>query len=262
MKLAIQYDLESDAAFANNLAKQLGIALDVQEPDILIQVSDQHGISLSCPKDDPKAVLSVSFDSGAADYRRQFGGGKSQMIAKAVGIEAGVFPAILDATAGLGGDAFVFASLGSRVTAVERSGVLFAMLERAKESAMKRALTLDPELLAVLDNLSLSHMDGVEFMLSCEPFAAEVIYLDPMFPERKKSAAVKKEMRILQALLQDEVGNEEQLLELSLTKASHRVVVKRPKQAPPIKGLAPGYALQGKSTRFDIYPIKTLKATR
>ena len=88
--------------------------------------------------------------------------------------------------------------------------------------------------------------------------APQVIYLDPMFPHRDKSALVKKEMRLFRPLVGDD-DDAHSLLLAALDLASHRVVVKRPRKAPAIGDVAPGYVLEGNSSRFDIYPKKALK---
>jgi 16S rRNA (guanine1516-N2)-methyltransferase len=80
-----------------------------------------------------------------------------------------------------------------------------------------------------------------------------------MFPHRDKSALVKKEMRLFRPLVGDDM-DAPALLEAALVLASHRVVVKRPRKAPIIDGPKPGYSLDGKSSRYDIYALKALKA--
>jgi len=79
-----------------------------------------------------------------------------------------------------------------------------------------------------------------------------------MFPHREKSALVKKEMRLFRPLVGDD-DDAPALLDAALALASHRVVVKRPRKAPVVSGVVPGYALEGNSSRFDIYPKKSLK---
>ena len=235
--------------------------------EMIVWVSEQRGIELSCPAYTAKTRVGIQFHQGANNHRRQFGGGKSQLIAKAVGISPGVSPRILDTTAGLAGDAFVFASLGAQVTAVERSALLALMLDHAKAVAMRSidtAETMDASLHETLSRLTFINTDSLDYLRSAAGETPEVVYLDPMFPARKKSALVKKEMVVLQRLLGEtsdvSADNERQLLESALNCASHRVVVKRPRHAKPIAGVEPSYAMQGKSTRFDIYPIKSLRS--
>lgn len=194
----------------------------------------------------------VDFVTGALAHRRRFGGGSGQMIAKAVGVQGRIRPDVLDATVGLGRDAFVLACLGCRVQMIERHPVVAALLQDGLERAMQ-----DAETAAVVARMCLLQGNAIELMSDWHDTAPQVVYLDPMFPQRSKSAQVKKEMRLFQPL----VGADEdapRLLAAALELASHRVVVKRPRIAPAIAGVKPGYSLQGKSSRYDIYPKKSL----
>ena len=195
----------------------------------------------------------VDFVEGAVAHRRLFGGGSGQMIAKAVGIQAGVRPLVLDATAGLGRDAFVLAELGCSVTLIERQALIAALLE----DGLLRAQA-DPEVAPIVARMCLLCGNAIDLMTAWASEPPQVIYLDPMFPHRDKSAQVKKEMRLFRPL----AGNDDDapaLLAAALKLATHRVVVKRPRKAPAIAGEQPGYVLEGKSSRFDIYPKKALK---
>ena len=196
----------------------------------------------------------VDFVAGALAHRRLQGGGSGQMIAKAVGIQPGVRPSILDATAGLGRDAFVFAQLGCEVTLVERQGLINALLADGLERGR-----LDPEVRPIMERMQLRQGDAIALMRGWSEPAPQVIYLDPMFPHRDKSSLVKKEMRVFRPLVGDDT-DAPALLQAALALATHRVVVKRPRKAPVVDGPAPAYALEGKSSRFDIYPKKALKA--
>jgi len=193
--------------------------------------------------------LQVSFVSGAKDHRRKFGGGKGQAIAKAVGLGQSKRPlSVLDATAGQGGDAFVLASLGCHLTLVERSPVARALLVSALEQGKAHAdLSEDQALINIFERMHL---------LSEEH---DVVYLDPMFPERKKSALVKKEMRVFHDIIGADADSDG-LLEPALALAEYRVVVKRPNIAPFLGGKAPEYQLNGKACRFDIYVKRSIKA--
>jgi len=194
----------------------------------------------------------VDFVTGAVAHRRKFGGGGGQMIAKAVGVQPGVRPTILDATAGLGRDAFVLATLGCTLTLIERQPIIAALLE----DGLRRAMA-DTEVAEVAAKMTLRLGNAIELMRAWPDERPQVIYLDPMFPHRDKSALVKKEMRLFRPL----AGNDEDapaLLEAALALAVNRVVVKRPRKAPAIAGAKPGYSLEGKSSRFDIYPKKAL----
>ena len=204
----------------------------------------------------PEAMGPIRSDflAGAAAHRRLFGGGSGQMIAKAVGIQPGIRPSVLDATAGLGRDAFVLAQLGCALTLIERQPLIHALLE----DGMQRALA-DPEVAPIVGKMCLLSGNAIALMAAWTDEPPQVIYLDPMFPHRDKNALVKKEMRLFRPLAGDD-EDAPALLAAALALATNRVVVKRPRKAPAIGGEKPGYVLEGKSSRFDIYPKKSLKA--
>lgn len=234
-------------------AQRLGLACGEEgEAEFALQLGDQGLQLLQLGADSPGPVR-VDFVEGAAAHRRQFGGGSGQMIAKAVGVQPGVRPDILDATAGLGRDAFVLASLGCRVRLIERQPLIAALLE----DGLARAAA-DPEVAPIAARMQLFQGNAIELMGAWQDEAPQVIYLDPMFPHRDKSALVKKEMRLFRPLVGDD-QDAPALLQAALALASHRVVVKRPRKAPIIDGAKPGYSLEGKSSRYDIYPLKSLK---
>jgi 16S rRNA (guanine1516-N2)-methyltransferase len=203
----------------------------------------------------PTETIRADFVSGAAAHRRLHGGGARQMIARAAGLKPGIRPSVLDATAGLGRDAFVLASLGCTLTLVERQPIVAALLE----DALRRARD-DPETAAIAARMRLIRSDATALMRAWRDPPPEVVYLDPMFPPRSKTAQVKKEMRLFRPLADD--GDSPALLEAALTLAPCRVVVKRPRMAPPIAGAPPGYTLEGRACRFDIYPLKSLSKTQ
>ena len=100
-------------------AERLGLPVQDEQADFALQVTDD-GLQLQQLGDDAPGAVRVDFVEGAVAHRRLFGGGTGQMIAKAVGIQPGIRPSVLDATAGLGKDAFVLASLGCEMSLIER----------------------------------------------------------------------------------------------------------------------------------------------
>ena len=188
----------------------------------------------------------VDFASGAATHRRKFGGGKAEGIAKAVGLNKKPGLSVIDATAGLGRDAFVLASLGAQMTLVERNPAVAALLADGLRRAALDAQTAD----WLPAQMQLVHLSAAEALQSLPP--ADVVFLDPMFPPREKSALVKKEMRAFH----DVVGADEDadaLLAPALALAKHRVVVKRPGYAEFLAGKKPTMSIEGKNNRFDVY---------
>lgn len=241
----------ADQLAAEQWAQTLGLPL-AGAAEFALQVG-VDGLQLQELSRCAPGPLRVDFIEGALAHRRQFGGGSGQMIAKAVGIQAGVRPTILDATAGLGRDAFVLACLGCHVQMIERNPIVAALLA----DGLRRA-QLDVQVAAIVQRMPLLVGDAIELMSAWTAPAPQVIHLDPMFPSREKSALVKKEMRLFKPL----VGADDDapsLLAAALALASHRVVVKRPRKAPALIGVAPTYSLEGKSSRYDIYAKKSLK---
>lgn len=198
----------------------------------------------------------VDFVAGAMGHRRRFGGGRGQLVAKAVGIKPGRIPNVVDATAGLGRDAFVLAQLGCSVQMFERSPVIAALLA----DGMQRGLA-DPDVAEVMARLSLQQGDASELLRQLpEEACPDVVYVDPMHPAREKAAQVKKEMVMFRQL----VGGDEddsRLLAAALDVARQRVVVKRPRKAVAIAGPTPSLTMEGKSTRYDIYLINRESVT-
>ncbi|MDR9438862.1 MAG: class I SAM-dependent methyltransferase [Halomonas sp.] len=201
--------------------------------------------------------LTVDFVAGRAAHRRRFGGGRGQLVARACGLARGVTPSVVDATAGLGRDAFVLASLGAEVLLVERVAAIFALLE----DGLVRA-RFDPEIREIAGRMELVHGDAARdlaALVAAADIAPQVVHLDPMFPHRDKSALVKKEMRLFRTLAGGD-PDAPRLLEAALDLATHRVVVKRPRKAPPIQGPPPRHVIQDRTSRYDLYVHRRLDA--
>ncbi|MDF2154038.1 class I SAM-dependent methyltransferase [Vibrio sp. CAU 1672] len=206
--------------------------------------------------DEPKlGAIYVDLVGGAVGHRRKFGGGKGQAIAKAAGLNKGVTPTVLDGTAGLGRDAFVLASLGCKVQMVERNPVVAALLDDGLVRARQ-----DPEIGSwVAERMSLLHAsshDALQQLAQDPEFVQpDVVYLDPMYPHpenKKKSALVKKEMRVFQSLVGADL-DADGLLAPALALATKRVVVKRPDYAEWLNQQKPSMAIETKKNRFDVY---------
>lgn len=239
------------AAAAAELASRLGLPLG-GDADCALQVGEP-GLQLQELGPDAAGPVRVDFVEGALAHRRLQGGGSGQMIARAVGIQPGVRPAVLDATAGLGRDAFVLAQLGCTVTLIERQPAIAALLA----DGMRRG-RLDAEVAPIIERMRLLEGNAIEHLRAWADEAPQVVYLDPMFPHRTKASLVKKEMRVFRPLVGDD-DDAPELLAAALALASHRVVVKRPRKAPAIAGPRPGYTLEGKSSRYDIYPKRSFR---
>lgn len=218
-------------------------------------VMDADGLRLYALGANYGVAIAADFCGPTVTYRRKLGGGKGQMIAKAVGLRSGVYPQVLDATAGLGGDAFVLASLGCQMTMLERVPEVRALLSAGLDQARNFAQREDPELAEILERMHLIHTDSHEYLKTIETTdRPDVIYLDPMFPERTKGAMVKKEMRVFHDLVGADLDADD-LLSLAMAQARYRVVVKRPRISPTLGDSKPNHVLEGKSNRYDIYTI-------
>ena len=207
---------------------------------------------LSLGKKSEGAVF-VSFEGNAMLHRLRQGGGKGEQIAKAVGLKKGVVPSVIDATAGLGRDSLILAALGCEVTLYERHPVVRALL---RDGLVRGAACSDVS--GIIARMILLESNFIEASAHLFDDAVDVVYLDPMFPERNKSALVKKEMRVFKQIVGVD-DDADALLEPALRIAKHRVVVKRPKAAPFLAGYPPSFQLKGKSGRFDIYTKRAFR---
>lgn len=192
--------------------------------------------------------LICDFTGGAVRHRFLFGGGRGQALPKAVGMKGGKTPMVVDATAGLGGDAFLLASLGAEVTLIERS----VEMHRLLQDGLSRAREAGGDVAEVVGRMTLLHGDAKDLLPTLSP---EVVLVDPMHPPRKKSALVKNEMR----LIREVVGTDEdkvELMKVALASASNRVVLKWPLRADAMEGIcAPSHQITGKTTRYDVFMV-------
>lgn len=185
--------------------------------------------------------LRIDLAQGKAKYRSQ--PAWDHPLVRSVGVKA---PAtVLDLTAGLGDDAFLLASLNYQVVMLERHPVVAILLADALQRLQQHPVNLQ---------LSLHHIEAKDYLehITIKP---EIIIYDPMFPKQKRhQAKVKKGMQVLQHLVTYDNDTEE-IFQLSLACAQKRVIVKRPKSAPPIAHKTPSFAITTRNFRFDGYVI-------
>ena len=190
--------------------------------------------------------LVIDFTTGAVAHRRQFGGGRGQALPRAIGMKGGKTPFVVDATAGLGRDAFLLASLGAHVTLIERSAKMHALLA----DALARAA--DSDVGEIIARMTLLHGDAKDLLADLAP---EVVLVDPMHPPRGKSALVKKEMRLIREIVGVD-SDAPALMKVALLAARKRVVLKWPQKADLMEGLPkPSHQITGKSTRYDVFMV-------
>ncbi|MGQ7843908.1 class I SAM-dependent methyltransferase [Granulosicoccus sp. 3-233] len=204
--------------------------------------------------------LSIDFSSGKARHRANEAGKGIQPLARALGLSAyrkrqGGFPGVIDATGGLGQDAWALATLGVGITVIERHPIVHALLH----NALSRAAA-EPATRATAARVRLLHGQAEQLLPTLQ---SEVIYLDPMYPERRrKKAGSRKGMQFLHALLGPPAddGNET-LLSTALHSGALRVAVKRPRGAPLLNGseLWTGQrtCVESPNTRYDVYHLRS-----
>lgn len=199
----------------------------------------------------------INFLTDELQYRQKSLHHHSQeLLAKAIGHKNGKVFNILDATAGFGIDSFLLANLGHNVTMLERSPLIASYLEDALQT-----LCLDVNYQHL--KLQLIHINAIDFMrnriVQAKAKQYDIVYLDPMYPERNKTALNKQKMRLLKNIVGDD-NDAEDLFNAAKQIAKNRVIVKRPRLANLInistsnnKKHNPTFVINGKSCRYDVY---------
>jgi len=250
--LIIKSDLSDKQQYLTFLVEQFNLAKWFTAQNDFSLVYDDLGLCLLKADEKKLGAIRVDFVTGAAAHRRKFGGGKGQAIAKAIGLKKGATPSVLDGTAGLGRDAFVLAALGCKVTLFERHPVVAALLYDGLQRSYQ-----DVEIGSwMIDNMQMIFGSSHD-LLPVTDLKPDVVYLDPMFPHREKSALVKKEMRVFQSLVGADL-DADNLLPDALSLASKRVVVKRPDYAPFLNDKNPSMKIETKKNRFDVYVLAAM----
>lgn len=217
----------------------------------LVMRCDRDGVSLALADSPDTTPTRVDFANARLHHRLRTSR-RSEGLPKAVGLDRQALPlTVLDATAGLGSDAFILAGMGCEVVMVERSPVMAALLA----AGLAQGSTLaDASLRAILDRLSLHRGDAHAYLdtVGHQGRQPDVVYLDPMFPERRKSAKVKKDMALMQQFLpvNDDVDS---LLEKAREVANKRVVLKRPGKAQKQPFPKPDFQVPGKACHFQVF---------
>ena len=168
-----------------------------------------------------------------------------ELLVRAARVRGVEGPTAIDATAGLGEDSLLLAAAGFRVTMFEKDPVIAALLRDVLERASATA-----ELAGVVARMELVEGDSVAGLRGLG-FSPDVVFLDPMFPERTKSAAVKKKFQLLHHL-ERPCDNEDELLAAALAVRPRKVVIKRPPKGPYLAGAKPSHSLAGKAVRYDV----------
>lgn len=173
-----------------------------------------------------------------------------ELLVRAAKVKGVDCPTAIDATAGMGEDSLLLAAAGFTVRLFEGDPVIASLLR----DALDRAAAV-PELAPVVARMEVTEGDSIVAM-SDLPAPPDVIYLDPMFPGRSKSAAVKKKFQLLHEL-ERPCDDEAALLGAALAARPRKVVVKRPIKGPYLAGIKPSHSLAGKAVRYDcLVPVR------
>lgn len=249
-KTAVTTNCEAQLLAAKELARKLNLPfMDANQvdTDFILNLTPER-LQLEESSQKQSSPIFVDFLDPKLNFRIKYAGKGNEIILKAIGIKSNNKLSVLDATAGLGTDAFLLASKGCEVLMLERSPIIGALLQDglARYNKQKSGV-IKLELLLSSSN---NYLAALEFKQH------DVIYLDPMYPPRVKSALGKKNMRILHTIVgADEDADE--ILTLALKWARKRVVVKRPKFAQNLGSIKPDIVfVSNASSRYDVYVIK------
>ncbi|MDN7124785.1 class I SAM-dependent methyltransferase [Pseudidiomarina terrestris] len=206
--------------------------------------STPAGLGLVWHEQEQMKPLVIDFLAGRQAHRAQQATTRDEAIGRACGLVKHPHSSIIDATAGLGRDAWVLVNLGATVTMLERQPEVYALLQ----DALARLYAQQPEYrerFFLADYASLNE---------AATGSADVVYLDPMYPkgDRKQKAAVKKDMQMFQQLVGSD-SDADQLLAPARRVARRRVVVKRPQHAAFLAQTKPDLQVVSKKHRFDVY---------
>ena len=191
-------------------------------------------------------MLKCSFIEGPILHRLKYGKGRGQNLAKAVGMKFNKNRNIIDATAGLGYDSFILASLGAKVTLIERSQKMHTLLQ----NGIDEGILFGGEIEKIVNRMELLFGDSKDILPKLTP---EVIMIDTMYKDRKKTALVKNNMRLVREIVGPDSDYIE-LLKVALNCAKNRVVLKQPRYAEPIKEITKcSHQILGKTIRYDIF---------
>ena len=227
--------------------------MSMELPEGLDLKRDENGLFLSSEEG-----LSLRGDFSHLAARLKHHNLSGELVVKAAKIRTKDFLTVLDATAGLGEDSFLLAGAGFHVELYEYDPVIAALLK----DAIDRALS-DPEetVRKAAARMTFHEGDSIEAMKRIAAAAADgngtealrpdVILLDPMFPERKKSGLIKKKFQLLQQL-ERPCEDEDALLSAAIGAKPVKVIVKRTLKGPYLAGRKPDYSLPGKAIRYDV----------
>lgn len=202
-------------------------------------VRDEKGLKLT------DGVLELYGDFAKMSKRLKQSNLERELLVKAVRIKSLSRPlTVMDATAGLGEDSLLIAAAGHRVYLYESDETIGALLEDAHRRALE-----DENLKSIAERMTINIGDSIQAMAHLD-YEPDVIYLDPMFPKREKSAEVKKKFQLIHGL-EEPCTNEQEMLNAAINAGPRKIVIKRPVKGPYLADRKPDYSVTGNSVRYD-----------
>lgn len=274
-RIPIVLKADGDCAYAEALAAHLKTTLLHTTPDAPVWLSvDAAGLSLT---DGDQAMRG---DFTKLQKRLQYHNLTHELLVKATKVKGRENLRVIDATAGMGEDSLLLAAAGCEVTLFEQDPVIAALLQDTMRRALEEATLHEIVMrMQLVEGDSIGHLRRLgeaatgsdvqegDVGHDCPTLTAsaatktdsdealkrpDVIYLDPMFPERQKSGLVKKKFQLIH-YLEAPAENEEALMQAAIDARPFKIVVKRPAKGPYLAGLKPSYSLDGKAIRYDCY---------
>ena len=238
-------------ALARSLAERISapVTCDPAEAGAaaLVLHAGQDGLWLTEGLSDKTSAWGPAVRGDFSDMRRRLAPHalNRELLVRAAKIKGVESPLVIDATAGMGEDSLLLAAAGCRVVLYERDAVIEILLA----DALRRAGS-DPALAETISRMQLVAGDSIAALRIPQETPPDVVYLDPMFPERTKSGLVKKKFQLLHRL-EAPADDEEALLAAAIAARPQRIVIKRPLKGPYLAGRKPSYTLSGKKIRYD-----------
>ena len=229
----------ADTEWANSLSERLRLPITDTEGEGLTVLFDESGVSLK--------GYNLSYQGDFEGMIRRVSDGRlaHEMLVKAAKTQEKGLKAV-DATAGMGEDSFLLAAYGYEVTLHEQNPIIATLLKDSLNRAKKHPFLKD-----IVGRMQLIEGDSVE-LLKSEKDSTDLIYLDPMFPERQKSGLIGKKLQLIQKL-EPPCSSEQDLFGAAIDTGASKIIVKRPLKSPHLAGKKPNYMLKGKAIRYDCY---------
>lgn len=241
-QIVIVSEISDIPPHVRNLSDSLGIEIcresEPQEEKLILRVS-ADGLTL----EGDGQTMRCDLENMVRRLRRS--NLSSELLVRAAKIKNADIPlTVIDATAGLGEDSLLLAAAGFKVKLYERNPVIAALLSdalgRAKDSG---------DLKNIVCNMELFGCDSIRALGDLD-YRPDVIYLDPMFPEKTKNSLSKKKFQLLHHL-EAPCSDEDALLGAALAAHPGKIVIKRPLKGGFLAGKKPDYSLSGKTIRYD-----------